>query len=410
MSHTKVIDFPAGKAPGLEWRKRSNGDRIPYWVAPKKAVAAGYTPRTVNLSSEARPVDIAAACRRLQAEALEWQTRKPEAMDRFDGSLTSLSRLYQTHEASGFREIKWNTRETYTKQLAILERTVGERQLHSLTAVDFKRWYAEFKRPASEDGPERISRAHYLMTLLRMLFKFGTVIEIAECARLRAILSAMSFKNSRPRVAVLTREMVEAFCREARRMGRSSLALATSLQFETGLRQKDVIGEWVPVDGEAKTHGASGKKWTTGLRWGEHISTDLILTKITSKSGEREKQVQHDLKLLPLVMAELQYIPPERRIGPVIISETMFRPYMQDAFCENWRAVARAAGIPDDVWNMDARAGAVTEARRAGIAYKDQRSMTTHASDRISARYGDRGDTLESNRRIALARTGKLKP
>jgi hypothetical protein len=402
---TKVIAFPQQiSAPGLEWRTRKNGDRVPYWVAPKKAVAAGYLPRTVNLAAEASPALILSACRRLQSEALEFGTRDRAALTTFDGSLGSLIRLYQVDEVSGYRELKWNTRETYTKQLAILDRAVGQRQLHALSATDFKRWYVEFRKPASEDGPERISRAHYLLNLCRMLFKFGVAKEIAECARLRAVLTAMSFKNSAPRKAVLTREMVEAFCREARRVGRPSLALATALQFETGLRQRDVIGEWEPIADAPRAHGAANKQWKTGLRWGEHISLDLILTKATSKS-RGEKEVCHDLKLLPLVMAELQYVPPERRIGPVIVSETMRRPYMVDAFVTNWRSIAQAAGIPDNVWNMDARAGAITEARAAGIEYKDQRSMTTHASDRISARYGDRGETLEANRRIALART-----
>jgi hypothetical protein len=40
---TKVITFPQQiSAPGLEWRTRKNGERVPYWVAPKKAVAAGF--------------------------------------------------------------------------------------------------------------------------------------------------------------------------------------------------------------------------------------------------------------------------------------------------------------------------------------------------------------------------------
>jgi hypothetical protein len=33
--------------------------------------------------------------------------------------------------------------------------------------------------------------------------------------------------------------------------------------------------------------------------------------------------------------------------------------------------VARAAGIPDAVWNMDARAGAITEAEDAGVDLDD---------------------------------------
>jgi hypothetical protein len=33
-----------------------------------------------------------------------------------------------------------------------------------------------------------------------------------------------------------------------------------------------------------------------------------------------------------------------------------------------FRQIARAAGIPDDVWNMDSRAGGATEADEAGAA------------------------------------------
>src|SRR5262249_46543888 len=37
------------------------------------------------------------------------------------------------------------------------------------------------------------------------------------------------------------------------------------------------------------------------------------------------------------------------------------RPYARE-----WRVVARAAGVPDQVWNMDARAGGISEADDAG--------------------------------------------
>jgi hypothetical protein len=40
-------------------------------------------------------------------------------------------------------------------------------------------------------------------------------------------------------------------------MGRLSLALGTAIQFETVLRQKDVIGEWEPIpDGVAPGAGS----------------------------------------------------------------------------------------------------------------------------------------------------------
>ena len=337
----------------------------------------------------------------MQAEALEWIAGKrgSSIAAKYDGSLGSLIRFYQCEPLSNFGSIKWNTRETYTKMFAILDRHVGQRNLNTLSARDFDRWYKEFRKPASAGGPERISRAHYLLNLCRMLFKFGVRMEIPECMRLSAILSAMTFENSRPRTSLLTYEMVKAFCAEARRSGRLSLALATALQFECAMRQRDVIGEWMQLEEQDKGHGANGKRWTTGLVWGEHISRELILNKTTSKSSGRDRVVV-DLKGCPLVMEQLQYVPPERRVGPVIVSETTGRQYFPDAFCMNWRGVARRAGIPDEVWSMDARAGAVTEATEAGIPLEHVRSLTTHKG-KIIQRY-DRATQTKNDQVIAL--------
>jgi|ERR1700730_10036156 len=42
------------------------------------------------------------------------------------------------------------------------------------------------------------------------------------------------------------------------------------------------------------------------------------------------------------------------------------QPFKERRFQKNWRAVARAAGIPDDVMNRDSRACGVTEGSDAG--------------------------------------------
>lgn len=47
----------------------------------------------------------------------------------------------------------------------------------------------------------------------------------------------------------------------------------------------------------------------------------------------------------------------------MIIEEAAGRPYAEFAFAQDWRVIARAAGIPDEVWNSDARTGAITEAK-----------------------------------------------
>jgi hypothetical protein len=53
--------------------------------------------------------------------------------------------------------------------------------------------------------------------------------------------------------------------------------------------------------------------------------------------------------------------------------------------------IARAAGIPDTVWNMDARAGGATEADEAGAALEAIQSALTHTKESTTLRYLRRG-------------------
>ncbi len=77
------------------------------------------------------------------------------------------------------------------------------------------------------------------------------------------------FKGPRRRRSKLELAHVEAFVPLAVAAGRMSLALGTALQFESGMRQKDVIGEWLPVPaGEESSgivlRGRRGKGWRAG--------------------------------------------------------------------------------------------------------------------------------------------------
>src|SRR5438270_11358851 len=94
--------------------------------------------------------------------------------------------------------------------------------------------------------PPRIRRAHYSMTLLRVLFRYGQTKGLPNCDKLKGILAEMRFKDTPPRKTVMTYQQVVAFIAKAHELGRSELALAQALQFEGTLRQIDVIGEWLP--------------------------------------------------------------------------------------------------------------------------------------------------------------------
>lgn len=397
--------MPLGKyeTPGLK-RRPGNGGVVGVWVARADLVKAGYTPKTVrlpyNLDDPIQWPLISAACLRLHGEMLEWRSGRRRNPDHFDGTVGGLSRRYQTDPISPFQFLKWNTREKDLYTLRIIEKAFGKRSLASLKYVDFRRWYDEAKKPKLPGGPERIRKACGIIKKLRAMLSYGKLIELSGCARLVAILENATFAQPPRRRTQLELRHVEAFVPAAIAAGRHSLALATVIQFETMLRQRDVIGEWEPIADPQRATGIvlNGGRWVNGLTWAD-LAANRVLRKATTKTGAI---VTHDLKLLPLVWPLLDMVPAECRIGPLIIDEKQGRPYAGDAFQREWRKVARSAGIPDGIWNMDARAGGVSEADDAGAELDDIRAQTGHTNAAMTARYARGG--LEKSRKVAAMR------
>ncbi|MCJ2065059.1 integrase [Methylobacterium sp. J-088] len=376
-------------APGLKTRPNRDGSRRLYWCARPDLVKAGYRPETVRLSYNLDAPDdralIEAACLRLQAEMLEWSTGRRRGADAFDGTILGLSRRYQIDEASPFRRLKHNTRTKDTYTLILIEKAFGTRSLAALKIGDFYRWYEAAKKPKVPGGMERVRRAYGIIKKLRELFAFGIMAELPECRRLYEVLEHARFAQPARRRIAMELGHVEAFVAKAIDLERLSLALGTAIQFETALRQKDVIGEWEPIP---KKQGASGillngRRWANGLTWSD-LAADLVVRKATTKTGAF---AAHDLKLCPLVLALLDRVPADRRVGPLILDETAGRPYAESAYGREWRIVARAAGVPDHVWNMDARAGAITEAEDAGADLDHIRSAAAHTQVSTTQRY-----------------------
>ncbi len=376
-------DYPT---PGLKRRPNQDGTERLVWVARADIVAAGYEPKTVRLHYAADDLPlISAACQRMQAEMLGWASGQRRDPLRFDGTLASLIRRYQNDEASPYREIKWNTRRIYDQILGVIEKAFGKRILANLGLTDFRRWYDAAKKPKEPGQPERINKAHKLISLCRRLFTYGVAAEIPDCARLAVILDASRFKQPGRRRVKLERHQVEAFIAEALKNDRLSLALGTALQFDTALRQRDVIGEWEPLP-EGETAGGivlNRRRWASGLTWAD-IDDKFQIFKATTKTGAI---AAHDLTLCPETMRLLQLVPAAKRLGPLIVDEEAGRPYATDGYAREWRAIADKAGLPRHVWNMDARAGALTEADDAGADLDEIRSTAAHSQASTTIRY-----------------------
>ncbi|MBC6714717.1 site-specific integrase [Aurantimonas sp. DM33-3] len=377
--------------PGYQGRKRSDGSTAHYWN-PQRAVKGA--PKSLGV----RPIDAAATeaqivelCQRWTDE-LRADLRDLGAQQAYDGTIASLVREYRADELSPYQSLKRSTRQRdYDPSLQTIVETVGERLIDELTGDDFRRW----NRKWGSEG--RVHRGHNAIRKLRAVMSYGVEKGYPECRNAREILSLIRFEAPAPRKVMLEWEHAVAVVEKAMEKGRYSIALTQALQWDTALRRIDIIGEWVPA---AKGDGGIVRG---GTRWQgpsvSVISSDLILTiEATSKTGARSS---HDLTHCPLTMMVLaQYDLP--KIGPLIVSEQTGVPYRENYYAQAWREIAREAGVPDSIWSMDTRAGAISEAESVG-GIEAARKLATHSNVKTTLRYV-RSDVLESNRTTAMAR------
>jgi hypothetical protein len=385
--------------------KRHNGRKDVYWVARQDAVKAGYEPRTIKLSDDPgeidAPIEIAAKCRRYWAEMLEFLSYR-QASEEIPsrsipvGTIEWLIELYQSDEESPYKRIRPISRIGYDKSLEIIRTTVGARRIDALTGKDVRKWFRLWGRADGNGDLANPRRAYGCIQLLRIIVSFGAESGHAATIKFAAMISEQRFQVPKKRKSVLTREQVVAFIAKAKEAGSQSMAIAVSLQFACGLRQNDVIGQWERTP--------DGRQWQHGLLWGENIDSSWRLTKATSKS-HFDEIAEFDLRLIPMVLAELKEVASDRRTGPVVVDEHTGRPYIQREFARRFRLIARQAGIPDTVWNMDARAGAITDAYNKGAEPSDIMDLATHKV--MTTNRGYKRGRLEQTSRVSKLRFGK---
>lgn len=390
-------------APGLTWAKRKGG-WVALWRARTDVVRNGYEVKSVPLwQGWGEPdadsvVYIQGQCRRLQDEMLEWSNGGSllKFTAAFDGTWSSLIECYRTDPDSTYQTIRYNTRYHYDRELERIKRDHGDDRLADANAKTFIGWHRERKGPKNH-----VASAHTMVSMLRTVIGFGaTMLEDKQSQRLREILRGLRFETIKPRTERITAEQADAVRSWAHRMLFHSVALAQALAFECTMRQKDVIGEYVPLS-EPGVYDVSDQygncRWGRGLRW-EEIDENFILLHTTSK---KQKPIECDLRLAPMVLEELAFVAgvdPAKGVtraelpakGPIIIYQMTGAPFSGDQFRRQWRKVAKKAGVPTKVWNMDSRAGAISEAIGAGARLEHVRHAATHSDIGMTQKY-DRG-------------------
>lgn len=375
--------------PGYVSRKNRDGTAVHYWNPWRADKKAPEALSVVRLPDGLTDDEIAAECRARTAQ-LKAELHALKAGPTFTGTIKSLIEQYRYDKTSTLHRVKHSTRiRDYEPSLRVLEKNVGDRVVAELKASDFQRWFDGWRKK----GHRRASGA---IKLLRVIISYGAGERLHGCAEARAILADMRFEQPEPRMIAMTYDQCLAIVKKSAELECPTIGFVEALKFETALRRIDVIGEWGPdPDG-------GPFRWR-GLTAGD-ISRDMILSLKTSKTNAA---VARDLNTLPLVQEALKaYSIPQ--IGPVVIDEDSGRPYWENRYATKFRMVARAADIPDEVWSMDSRAGAVTETVEATGSLEAGQKLATHATTKTTRRYS-RGDGLEESRKIAQARVDSRK-
>lgn len=273
--------------------------------------------------------------------------------DNQSGGLTvaELVHRYRTDEDSPFQTIRFSTRANYEQLLMRVERDLGKEAVSTLDSARMERAHHDWSV-----GGTKLTIAHSLIAMMRILATFGAKnLKDRASRELKLTLHEMRIpKSTAARTERLTVQQAEDIIRVAHAMGRPSIALAQAFQIDCGLKQKDVIGEWVPESepGDSVIRH-KGLKWVRGLRW-EQIDRRGMVRLITSQTGE---QRYVDIPTHRLVMQEVSrkgfQIGSTGNEGPIIVYEKTGLPYLAHQFRRVWRQVAKEAGVPDAVVNRD---------------------------------------------------------
>lgn len=349
-------------APGLKWRPRAGGD-VPMWIPPAKDAKAGYIPKSLTLDRTASQLEIAEACRAQWRDLEDWRSGKPKPVKHTIGWLID---RYQTDATSPFHKLKPDTQASYRWECQRIRETVGERKLDPkleggalaprLTGKDFRRWFHNWGHPEGREPTP--ARATHCMAMLRTLFSYYVEIGGPGSVQLRAMLSAMRFDKPAARTKAPTYAQVDALVNTAIAAGHRSIAIATLAQYELIERRAHIIGQW------------DGDTWADGWVW-EGVSPDWVISYYQTKKGRVLRQF--DLKPVQRLLGLMQETPKEARRGPIVVCEATGEPWIKRRYQQTFREIARAAGVPDDVYSMDMRSGGATEAD--GIAEVTDRML-----------------------------------
>lgn len=368
-----------------------------YWV-PQRAVSdAPESLEKVKLAWPLPDHEINRLCK-LYTDQLRAELDNQKNKVIYDGTFGSLIKAYRTNEFSPYHALKSTTKaKDYNPVLDYLEKAIGGQIVARRVGSDFTKWFDQIKEKKSHHF------AHSCMRKLRTALGYGVTEKYHGCLEARTIMENLRFPTPPRRNSSMTFEQAEAIVLKALEMGWNSIALTQALQWDTALRRIDIIGQWVPIRKDEEGGIIVGAHRWIGPTV-DVLSPDRVIT--IDATSKTKAAASYDLSVCTLSSMVLDRVA-LNNVGPLIIREDTNLPWRDNYYAQHWREIAQAAGVPNDVWSMDTRAGAISEAE-AAVDLDSARRLATHTTDKMTLRYV-RNTGLKKNRETAIAREAARK-
>jgi site-specific recombinase XerD len=371
-----------------------------YWRPSKKYRDLGFDPKPVRLpgvKGDALGRERAALARKLTRDMLNSFGVQEDKID--PGTWAWVIYRYRTDPFSAYNDnIKSNTRDGYDFLLDRWKAAIGHMKISAMTYEAIK--HTEMAMRQKGRSASYIKR---MFGMLRTLARYGTAIDAAGAGKVATVLSTLTFKAGQKRATTMTPEQVRKIIDEADRRGLHGFALGVLIQWTYALRAVDVRGQWL-ASNEQGGISRDGKRWQDGLTW-DMFDPDLtVFEKVISKTAKSMPYAMR-YELTPEIRSRVALLSNAGRFGPVITSERNGQPYTQSGWTQAFSRIRKAVGVPQDVWLMDARSGALTDARNHGADAMALRDLGVHAH--VDTTSGYVRERSESINRVVKLRSGK---
>lgn len=355
-----------------------------YWKAPKPALDQGYAFKRAKLpgcKGDGADLERARLCREYTREALCW-LQDGDTSIHAKNTWGWLIQRYLTDELSPIRDVKANTRDVYTWHMNRWQDAIGASFVETTTYPVLKGW-----QRAMKDRGRSTAYIKRMFVHLRIVAGYGVSLRIPGAKDVKEILGEMRIAGAAARTQAPTATQMAAIIAKADAAGESVFALGLSLQWWLALRAVDVRGQWLRMSKEETPSGIvrGGFRWADGLTWDMLDREITTLTKVPSKTADKMPEPLV-FDLTPVVDLRDRLLALPHRVGPVIVDRHGM-PYRKEFWGALFRRFRDEAGVPNTIWMMDTRAGAINDAKNKGASPIELQHQANHASLATTNRY-----------------------